>query len=74
MYFDALSYSWDTDYEIGYNINPYDIDELKGKIIMVLDDKLFPEEELVDISNHVKLKYSWEKSASTFMKLIEKVV
>jgi len=54
--------------------NPYDIDELKEKIIMALDDKLFPEEELVDISNHVKLKYSWEKSASTFMKLIEKVV
>ncbi len=53
--------------------NPDDGDELKRKILMALDDKLFSKEQLVDISNHIKMNYSWEKSASTFMKLIENV-
>lgn len=28
IYLDAVGYSWDADYEIGYNINPYDITDL----------------------------------------------
>ncbi len=53
-----------------YHIAADNIDLLKNKLIEILNDK--NEENLVKIQNHIKEKYSWEKSSQILMQAIAK--
>lgn len=55
----------DFDFFNDYLFNPYDKEELKNKIVKVLEEENSSEtkEKLTEISNTIKAKYNWENSA-----------
>jgi glycosyltransferase involved in cell wall biosynthesis len=53
--------------------NCFDLNELKVKILLALEGKLFSNKQIINISNYVKNNYCWEESAGRFIDLLKKL-